>query len=220
MRYLNLLSRIIDILIAIIVLTLTSPLLIIISLLIWISDRGPIFADNSERLGRYGKPFRMFKFRSMVMNAHNLIQSDAKLSQLKKEWVKKDKLRIIDDPRVTTIGKFIRKFDIDELAQFLNVLKGDMSIVGPRPWFEPEIKRNLDKYPTFKRKFYDIILSIKPGITGLWQVSGRNLNTIPKRFELDIEYVKRKSVFFDLGIIFKTPFVILKQIFKGEEYAK
>lgn len=213
-------SRILDIILSLIVLTILSPLMIFVAIAVFLTDKGCIFAENSKRIGKNGKVFDIYKFRSMIPNAHEVIQNDKNLKDLKKKWIIQDKLRIDMDPRITWIGKIIRRCDFDELPQFFNVLKGEMSIVGPRPWFTDEIERNLRKYPQFKNKFENIILSVKPGITGWWQVNGRNRNTIRRRFELDIEYVRRKSVFFDLFIMIKTPFVILKQIIFKEEYAK
>lgn len=216
----KILNRIFDILFSLIFIILLSPIFLILSILIFLFDRGPIFADNNVRIGKDGILYKMYKFRSMIPNAHELIQTDPKYSDLKKKWIIQDKLSVNSDPRITPIGKFLRRTDLDEIAQFLNVLKGDMSIVGPRPWFVPELTRNLKKYSRFKTKMFKDILSVKPGITGLWQVSGRNRNTIRRRFELDLEYVRRKSFRLDLKIILKTPFVILKQIIKGDEYEK
>lgn len=213
-------SRVIDIVISLVFLIIFSPLMIVVAIAIYLTDRGSILAENSKRVGKNGKVFDIYKFRSMIPDAHNLIKNDKTLKDLKKKWIIQDKLRIDMDPRITWIGKIIRRCDFDEFPQFFNVLKGEMSVVGPRPWFADEIERNLKRYPQFKNKFQNIILSVKPGITGWWQVNGRNRNTIRRRFELDIEYVRRKSVFFDLLIMIKTPFVILKQIIFKEEYAK
>lgn len=217
MRVLN---RFFDIIFSALLIVIFLPFIAIISLLIFVYDRGSIFADNSIRLGINGKKFFMFKLRSMIPGADTKISDDPKYSDIKEEWSIKRKLPTNIDRRVTPIGKLIRITDFDEIVQLFNVLKGDMSIVGPRPWFEQELISNLKKYPKYKRRMYDIVLKEKPGMTGLWQVSGRNLNTIEQRFELDIYYVKHKSIFLDFFIIFKTPFVILKKIFFGEEYAK
>ena len=213
-------TRLIDVVFSLVILTIFSPLMLVIGLSIFILDRGCLFAENSQRIGKNGKKFDMYKFRSMIPNAHQAIQNDKSMKDLKKKWIVQDKLPIDVDPRITFIGRLIRRCDIDELPQFFNVLKGEMSVVGPRPWFTDELERNLKKYPQFKNKFYNEILSVKPGVTGWWQVNGRNKNTIRRRFELDLQYVRKKNVFLDMKIILKTPFVILKQILFKEEYAK
>lgn len=213
--YFKIVNRFLDLIVAIPLLIIFSPLMLLISFLIWLQDRGSIFADNSLRLGRNRKPFYMYKFRSMIVDAHNLIKTDDKYSTLKKEWILKDKLSINNDPRITLVGKIIRLFDFDELAQLFNVIKGDMSIVGPRPWFLDELDRNIDIYPQSK-KYLNDIFSVNPGITGLWQIKGRNRNTILRRFELDSEYVDKKSFWYDVWIMLVTPFSIIDKIIWGE----
>lgn len=209
-------NRLFDLLIATILLGLTFPIFLFVVLAIKIFDKGSIFADNSERIGKDGKLFKMYKFRSMIPNAHSLIQNDTKYSELKKKWLIK-KLNINEDPRITKIGKILRRLDIDELAQLINVFKGQMSIVGPRPFFPDELEHILSQNVNLK-EFVKKIQEVSPGITGLWQVSGRNSNTIQERFKLDYTYAQKKSIFFDFPIILKTPFVILKHIIEGEQY--
>jgi lipopolysaccharide/colanic/teichoic acid biosynthesis glycosyltransferase len=213
--YSKIVNRVLDLVVAIPLLILFFPLMCLISFLIWIEDRGSIFADNSLRLGKDRKPFFMYKFRSMILDAHNLIKTNEKYSSIREEWILKDKLSVKNDPRITMIGKIIRTFDFDELAQLINVIKGEMSIVGPRPWFLDELDRNIAIYPQSK-KYLNDIFSVKPGITGRWQIKGRNRNTILRRFELDYEYVKMKSFWYDLWIMLVTPFSIIDKIIWGE----
>ncbi|MCC7290097.1 sugar transferase [bacterium] len=212
-------NRVIDVCVSLLVIVLLSPFMLFVALMIKLYDGGPVFADNPYRLGKNQRPFLMYKFRSMVPNAHEKIMTDPRYSAVKKKWILQDKLSIDEDPRITGIGKWLRRCDIDELAQFFNVLNGSMTLVGPRPWFELEFKKRLKENPECSQ-YVDSIFSVKPGITGLWQVSGRNSNTARQRFMLEYRYVKRRSFFYDLGIILKTPWVVLQHIIEGERYEK
>jgi len=201
-------KRIFDILFSAVILIVLFPLLLICSLTIFLTDRKEIFVKEPLRLGRKGE-FKMYKFRSMIPNAHSEIESNPKYKELKKKWQEKDgKLKLSEDPRITWIGKIIRKTDIDELPQFLNVLKGDMSVVGPRPMYQAEVNRYLKVYPDGK-KYIKQILKIRPGITGIWQVSGRNVISFEKRIQLDAKYSKDINLLGDLKILLKTPYVVL-----------
>ncbi|KKP77917.1 MAG: putative exopolysaccharide production protein [candidate division WS6 bacterium GW2011_GWF1_35_23] len=201
-------KRIFDILFSLIVLILFSPLLLICTLAIYLTDRKEIFVKEPLRLGRKGE-FKMYKFRSMIPNAHNEIEKNPRYKNLKKRWQEKDgKLKLSEDSRVTWIGKIIRKTDIDELPQFLNVLKGDMSVVGPRPMYQAEVERYRKAYPD-GNKYVKQILKIRPGITGIWQVSGRNEISFEKRILLDVKYSKEINLLGDLKILLRTPYVVL-----------
>lgn len=190
-----------DRLFAIIILVLIAPVLAIISLLIIMKDGFPvIFKQN--RVGKDGKFFKMYKFRSMVKNAEEILKTD---KALYKKYVKNGfKLSIDEDIRILPFGNFIRKTSIDELPQFINVLKGEMSVVGPRPVVGDELNilygENADKYK-----------SVKPGVTGLWQASGRSNLTGDQRVKLDLEGIKRKSLKFDIYVIFKTVVEVLRR---------
>lgn len=208
------LSRLLDIIFSILFLILFSPIILLIIISIKVLDGGSIFADNCQRIGLNGKVFTMYKFRSMVENAHIDIQRDPKLNKLKKIWLKR-KLQIGEDPRITKVGSILRRLDIDEIAQFLNVLKGDMAIVGPRPFYPEEFETSVMSNKMF-RKISKRILSVKPGITGLWQVSGRNSLSLAKRLKLDLKYVEKKNLVLDFWIVLKTPYVIFKHILSGE----
>ena len=198
------LKRNIDIFFSLLILLLLSPIFLIISLLIKIDDGGKVFYFH-YRLGKNRKQFRLFKFRSMVENADELLFSDPSFLQKLREGTHK----LPDDPRITRIGKFLRKFSLDELPQFVNVLKGEMSIVGPRAYRPDELQKFEEESP---QSISDIsyILSVKPGITGLWQVSGRSRLSFDQRIKLETQYVRNRSLVFDTMIMLKTPFVIIK----------
>lgn len=195
----DILKRAMDITGALVGLILVSPILIITAIAIKLDSPGPILADIPERVGKNGNLFKMYKFRSMVTNALEILEKNPEL--LKK--YKENSYKIPNDPRVTHIGRFIRKFSIDEFPQFVNILKGDMSLVGPRAYYPFELKEQQVKYPK-SRDFVKIILSAKPGLTGLWQVSGRSEINFDKRVELDAQYVQRRSILYDIYIILKT----------------
>lgn len=180
-------------------LILLSPLLLFVALAIKLDSPGPVMADTPMRAGKGGKLFKIYKFRSMVRNAHEILESDPKLLA---EY-KKNSYKIFDDPRITGVGKFIRRFSIDELPQFFNILKGEMSLVGPRAYYPYELDEQQKKYPD-SRKFVKIILSGKPGVTGLWQVSGRSEINFDKRVEMDAQYVKKRSLLYDFWIMLRT----------------
>ena len=180
---------------------ITLPVMIPIAIVIKLTDGGSVFYGH-ERVGFRGRKFKVLKFRSMYPDADrrlkDILESDPKA---KEEWERTFKLK--NDPRVTPIGKFLRKTSLDELPQFLNVLKGDMSVVGPRPVVEEELK----KYYRDKAKLY---MSVKPGITGYWQVEGRSdIEDYEERVKMDEWYIKNQSFWLDLKIIFKTIKVML-----------
>ena len=183
-----------DLFFALIFLIAGLPLFLFIALLIKLSSRGPIFFSQ-ERIGKNSVPFQCLKFRTMHTEAEDILENLINQNiLLKKEFEETHKLK--NDPRITYIGKFLRKTSLDEIPQFINVLKMEMSIVGPRPVVSSEII----KYGSKKSK----VLSIKPGITGLWQVSGRNNLTYKKRVFLDYLYVKNFNLVIDLRIIIRT----------------
>ncbi len=175
-----------------------------IAIAIKLTDRGNIFFIQ-ERPGLDGKMFKLLKFRTMYPNNEEILIEYLKSNpKAMKEWEKYRKLKTYD-PRVTPIGRFLRKYSLDELPQFFNVLKGDMSIVGPRPY----ILKEFDDYnvPEEVRKK---LLSVKPGITGLWQVEGRNEKTFEERIKLDLKYVENISFWNDIKIILKTVWIMLR----------
>ena len=187
-----------SILCSVISIIVLSPLFIIISLVVKISSKGSVFFIH-ERIGFQGKKFKLIKFRTMVDNAEDMIASFN--PEQKKEWEENFKLK--DDPRITKIGKFLRKTSLDELPQLINILKGDMSFVGPRPIVEDE----LSWYGDNKEK----LLSVKPGLTGWWAVNGRSDVPYPERCDFELYYVDRVSFGFDLLILVKTLGAIVRK---------
>ncbi len=201
------LKRLTDIILASFLLLLFFPICFVVAIAILIDSDGPIFADVPERVGQNGKLFKMYKFRSMIRNAHVLLHTDARFKELYQQY-KKDSYKLKDDPRVTRVGKFIRKHSLDEIPQFLNVLLGEMSIVGPRAYYPDELENQQKKHPETKQYVKDV-LSLKPGITGLWQVSGRSEVHFDKRIALDAKYAHTISLCQDFKIIFVTPSVMI-----------
>lgn len=200
-------KRSVDIAGAIFLLVIFSPIIIATSLLILLTSPGPVLADTPKRVGKSGKQFYAYKFRSMIINAHSLLHTDPSFKKLYKEY-KKSSYKLYNDPRVTPIGRFIRKHSIDEVPQLLNVLKGEMSIVGPRPYYQDELKQQVKKYPE-KKKLLKTMLSVRPGITGFWQVSGRSNVNFHKRIEMDAYYARKKSMLLDILILLKTPWAMI-----------
>jgi lipopolysaccharide/colanic/teichoic acid biosynthesis glycosyltransferase len=205
--YIHSIKRTFDIVFTIILLIVFSPIYIITATLIKLDSPGPILADVPERVGEKGKKFKMFKFRSMIINAHFLLRTDPRFKALFQEY-KKGSYKLKKDPRVTKVGKFIRKHSIDEIPQLINVLKGEMSLVGPRAYYPDELENQQKKFPHTK-ELVKKVLSVKPGITGLWQVTGRSEIHFDKRIAIDAEYVNNISLGEDLKIIFKTPLVMI-----------
>ena len=202
-------KRVFDIFFSFFSLLFFSPLLFTISFLIWLTDKGEVFVKDPLRKGLDGKEFRMYKFRTMIPNAHSEILHNPKYAKLKKKWeANGNKLKIKEDSRITGIGKFLRMTDLDEIPQMYNVLRGDMSIVGPRPMYQDELDRHLEKNKGDK-KYLRKIFSIRPGITGVWQVSGRNEIHLSKRLNMDAEYSQNMNIMDDMKIFLKTPYIVL-----------
>ncbi len=198
----SLIKRLIDLIGAAIGLIILSPIFLLVAIAIKMDSVGPVFADTPMRVGKEGKQFRMFKFRSMISNAHDLLRTDPKFQELYQEY-KKGSYKLYNDPRITQVGKFIRKYSLDELPQLINVARGEMSLVGPRAYYPDELEHQQAEYPA-SRKYVKIILSGKPGITGIWQVSGRSEINFDKRVQMDASYVEKRSVFYDLWLLLKT----------------
>lgn len=191
-------KRILNLLCSFVGVIVLSPFFLIISLLIKVTSKGPVFFVH-ERVGLNGRKFKLIKFRTMVNNAEEMIASFS--PEQKKEWEENYKLK--DDPRITKIGKFLRRTSLDELPQLINILKGDMSIVGPRPVVDEELNWYGDKK--------DKLLSVKPGLTGWWAVNGRSNVPYPERCDLELYYVDHISFALDAKIILKTLGAIIKK---------
>lgn len=193
-RLYNFLKRLMDVCGALAGLLLASPILLIVGILIKLESKGPIIFSQ-DRVGLNGKIFKMYKLRSMVVNAEELKKKLEAQNEMSGPMFK-----IKDDPRITKVGKFIRKTSIDELAQLVNVLKGDMSLVGPRPSLPKEVEQ-----------FEDWMLErldVKPGLTCYWQVMGRNNIEFEEWMRLDVKYVRERNSWLDIKLIFKTFFVL------------
>ena len=182
-------------------------LLIPITILVWLvriikkENNGPLFFEQL-RIGKNGKQFRMYKYRSMCMNADETLKKYLEENEdARKEYKKYKKLK--NDPRITKVGCFLRKTSLDEFPQFLNVLKGDMSLVGPRPYL-PREQKDMGEY-------YSAIIKVKPGITGPWQVRGRNKLEFEDRLKLDLEYVNNMSIKEDIKMVWKTLTKVVKK---------
>ena len=194
-----------DIFFALLVLSLGSPLFLLLALLVKLSSQGSVFYSQ-RRIGRGYKGFGCLKFRTMRKDADRVLASVlASNPALKQEFERDFKLK--NDPRITPIGKFLRRSSLDELPQFINVLKGQMSVVGPRPIVWDELERY--------GRAMDEVLAVRPGLTGLWQVSGRNNLSYETRVRLDLRYARSRNVWLDLRIILRTVGVILLPMDRG-----
>lgn len=201
-----LLKRLIDLFLSSILLVLFLPIWVIIPVLIKFDSPGPIFFRH-RRVGKGGAEFEMLKFRSMILNAHEYLhqQNPDLLKKFKdSDW------KLADDPRITKIGRVLRSTSIDEFPQLFNVLRGEMSLVGPRAYMAQELAEQSVKYPQTK-KFIPLIYQVKPGLSGPWQVSGRNDVPFVKRVELDARYAKTLSFRRDLTIMLRTPKAMLSK---------
>ncbi|WP_010632752.1 sugar transferase [Sporolactobacillus vineae] len=195
------LKRALDLVGAVVGLVFSSPVFVIISLLYLFGDnKGPVFFKQ-KRIGQFGNTFYIYKFRSMIVNAEGVLKSNRNL--YKKYLDNNYKLEPHEDPRITKLGCFLRRTSLDELPQLLNVLKGEMSLVGPRPVVAEELK----EYGNRKDEF----LSAKPGLTGYWQACGRSEIEYPERCNVELYYVRHKSMKFDLKIILKTIYSVLSK---------
>lgn len=194
------LKRTVDITASAAALLLLSPVFLVTSLAIRKDSDGPAMFTQ-KRIGKDGKLFEIYKFRTMVPDADKkLFEMLEKDEKAREEYKLNKKLK--HDPRITKLGNFLRKTSIDELPQLINVLKGDMSLVGPRPYLPREVK-DMGEY-------YDTIIESKPGITGLWQVSGRSNTTFEERLHFDEEYNEKKSFKYDMGLLVKTVGSVVK----------
>lgn len=199
----NIVKRIIDVVGALVGVVALIPLTIIIYItrIVLKENDGPIFYDQL-RIGKDGKVFKMYKYRSMVIGAdEKLFKYLEENEEARKEYKEYKKLK--DDPRITKIGKFLRKTSLDEFPQFINVLKGDMSLVGPRPYL-PREKEDMGEYYTY-------IIKSRPGITGYWQIAGRSDVTFDDRLKMDYNYNRNKSLKTDLKLLAKTVLNVIKK---------
>jgi len=196
------LKKAVDLVGSIAALVLLSPLFLIIPLLIKLTSAGPVFF-RQKRIGQFGREFTFLKFRSMVVDCDPAIHKEYIRNLIDKTGAHSGgSYKIKNDPRVTVVGKFLRKSSLDELPQFLNVLKGEMSLVGPRP----PIPYEFEKYSLWHRRR---ILEAKPGMTGAWQVEGRSRTTFDEMVRMDLRYIRNQSVWLDIKILLKTPIAVI-----------
>ncbi len=194
----SIIKRFLDILISVIGLIVLFPVFLILGIIIRIDSPGPIVFAH-KRIGKNGKDIKIFKFRTMYKDAEEMIKKFDE-NQMKEY---KENYKLKDDPRITKIGKILRKTSLDELPQIFNIIKGDLSIVGPRPVVESE----LEKYGKNKDKF----LSVTPGLTGYWQANGRSTTTYEQRVNMELYYVDNRSLWMDIKIFFKTFISVVKK---------
>ena len=191
-------KRIADIIGGIIGLILLSPVFLILAICIKIDSKGPVIFAH-KRIGKNGKEFNMYKFRSMYENAEEMIENFNEEQKI--EW--QENFKLDNDPRITKVGRLLRKTSLDELPQIVNIIKGDLSIIGPRPIVDEELK----KYGDNKEKF----LSITPGLTGYWQANGRSNTTYEERMQMELYYIDNQSLLLDIKIFFKTIVSVIKK---------
>jgi len=205
-------KRVLDLVGGIVLLIIFSPVIIATVIAIKFGSQGPILVSktnkSTKRVGKGSRTFRLYKFRSMIVDAYNLLKKDPKFKKAYKEQQTAGNYKIMDDPRITPIGKFIRKHSIDEIPQLINIVKGEMSLVGPRPYLPDELVEQQKKFPLTDDLVKEM-LTVKPGITGYWQVSGRSDVAFDKRIEMDAYYARKKSIWLDFLILLKTPWVML-----------
>ena len=194
----SLFKRIFDVVSSTLLLIILSPLFLILIILVKLDSKGPVFFGH-KRIGYKGEMISVYKFGSMVQNAEEVLKNFTE--EQKEEFEKNFKLD--DDPRVTKIGAFLRKTSLDELPQLINIIKGDMSVVGPRPIVQKEVV----KYG----KYADKLFSVKPGLTGFWQANGRSDTTYDERVQMDMYYIDNRSTLLDIKILFKTVIAVIRK---------
>lgn len=194
-----LLKTTIDLVLAALLLVFLLPVFVLIAVAIWVENPGPVIFRHT-RLGRHGKPFQALKFRTMRPDSERMLREAlARNETLRRQWQERRKLP--EDPRVTVVGRFLRRASLDELPQLLNVLRGEMSLIGPRPIVAEEVQKYGGSY--------DLAAKVRPGLTGLWQVSGRNTLPYSERVALDLYYIRDWSIWLDLYVLIKTPAAVL-----------
>lgn len=196
-RYIKV-KRILDCILATIALIILSPIYLIIAIAVKIDSKGPVFFKHT-RIGKNGKIIKIYKYRTMVANAEELIKQFT--PEQMKEY--KENFKLENDPRITKVGKFLRKTSLDELPQLLNIIQGDLALIGPRP----VVKKELEKYGENAGKF----LSVTPGLTGNWAASGRSNTTYEERMKMELWYVDNISFITDVKIFFKTIIAVIKK---------
>lgn len=191
-------KRLTDVILALVALVVLSPIFLVIAIAIKIESKGPVLFKHT-RIGKDGKIIKLYKFRSMVINAEELIKTFT--PEQMKEY--KENYKLTNDPRITKVGNFLRKTSLDELPQLLNIIKGDLAIIGPRPVVADELK----KYGPNTEKF----LSVTPGLTGYWAANGRSCTTYEQRMQMELYYIDNLSLKMDVKVFFKTIEAVIKR---------
>jgi len=198
------LKRAIDIVGSIVALIIFFPIMVLVALYVhWVSPGASVIIKN-KRLGKDSKEFEFYKFRTMIPDAQKWLESQPELFK----QYKLNNYKLDPDPRLINGGKFLRKFSFDELPQFFNILKGDMSIVGPRAYLKFELQEQEERFPETSNYIKEMITA-KPGLTGVWQTSGRSSVGFVERIKMDAEYARNRSIIYDILIILKTPLVVI-----------
>lgn len=197
----KLIKRASDVILSVLGILFLIPIAIVIKIIYILSGDFKSIFYSHERIGKNGKPFKLYKFRTMVTNSQEILEEMLKDEKYKKEWQENHKFE--NDPRITKAGNILRKTSLDELPQLINIIKGEMSIIGPRPMLQEEV----DEYGKNKAK----LLSMRPGLTGWWACNGRSCTSAKKRKELELYYVDNCSILLDIKIIFKTVLAVIKR---------
>jgi lipopolysaccharide/colanic/teichoic acid biosynthesis glycosyltransferase len=200
MRSYQIQKRLLDLIVASLLMVAFLPFWILVPLLILLESGPPVFFKH-KRVGKDGEEFYLYKFRSMIKGADRILHEEDE--ELLEEFKQGD-WKIQDDPRITKLGKALRSLTIDEFPQLWNVLRGEMSMVGPRAYVKEELADQVDRYPETE-EYLSKILSVKPGITGVWQTSGRNEIPFTKRAQMDAEYADNRSIWYDIVLLLRTP---------------
>ncbi|MDD3661551.1 MAG: sugar transferase [Candidatus Dojkabacteria bacterium] len=200
-----------DLCTAVFLLVLCVPVLIFSAIAVLLDGSGGgVFAEGQLRVGSGGRLFHMYKFRTMVPGAHRNLRENPHYRQLYNRQKQNGKLSLSEDVRITRVGKFLRMWDLDELPQLVNVIRGEMSLVGPRPYF-PEELTDIQRNVTHGSQLVAEMLSVRPGMTGVWQVSGRNEIPMQKRLTMDASYANGRTFVDDVKILLRTPWVVLSR---------
>lgn len=197
----KLIKRVSDVILSVLGILFLIPIAIVIKIIYILSGDFKSIFYSHERIGKNGKPFKLYKFRTMVTNSQEILEEMLKDEKYRKEWQENHKFE--NDPRITKAGNILRKTSLDELPQLINIIKGEMSIIGPRPMLQEEV----DEYGKNKSK----LLSMRPGLTGWWACNGRSCTSAKKRKELELYYVDNCSILLDIKIIFKTVLAVIKR---------
>lgn len=208
LRSYDVVKRAIDVLVSLLLLIVLAPLIALIIVAIKLTSKGPILADTPKRVGRNGKLFYAYKFRSDLVEPYYLLETASRFRKADEEQQGDGNHKVRNDPKTTRVGRLLRKHSLDEIPQLVNVLKGEMSLVGPRPCHPAELRRQQRRYPGTELLVKEM-LAVRPGITGTWQVSGRSQVDFPERVQMEAGYARSQSFLLDTAVLLKTPRVMI-----------